>query len=334
MGYSKALYEQAARVLSERRMAAESRAAVLRARAIEKDPRLAEIEQKLAGTGVRLAQTVLVGLDGDEAGAKAAFSALQSENLALQNEMADRLHLLGESADNFEPQPFCKVCGDTGYAGAKLCGCFTSLLQAGACRELSSLSGMTLTRFEDMDMTYYSAVPDKSGLSPRQQMEDVVAYCRDWAEDFSEDSPSLLFRGPTGTGKTHLSLAIAKAVAEQGATVLYGSVQRLLRQVEREHFGKEDGDSLARFGTCDLLILDDLGTEFASPFYTAALYDILNERILSGRPTILSTNLNGDQLRERYGAQIASRITGCFETILFAGSDVRALRRRRAENDD
>jgi DNA replication protein DnaC len=132
-----------------------------------------------------------------------------------------------------------------------------------------------------------------------------------------------LLRGPAGTGKTHLSLAIAGEVAATGRQVIYGSVQRLLRQLEKEHFGREEGDSLDKLEVCDLLILDDLGTEFATPFYTSTLYDLINTRLLAGRPTVISTNLNLKQLAERYGVQIASRIGGCFQPLLFAGQDIR-----------
>lgn len=330
MGYSKELYEQATRTLAERRMRAETEAAALRERAVRRDPAVAEIERRLTHTALAVAREVLRGLDGHRGGdLSATMKSLQSENQQLQAELAQRLHAMGERADNFDPRPACPQCGDTGYVGQRMCGCLEKLLQEGACRELSALSHMTLTRFEDMDMSYYSAVPDENGDSPRTRMTDVLTFCRDYAADFSTQSPHLLLRGPAGTGKTHVSLAIARAAAAAGFAVIYGSVQRLLRQLEKEHFGREQGESADRLESCDLLILDDLGTEFASPFYTSSLYELLNTRLLAERPTIISTNLNQKQLQERYGTQIASRIAGCFQPLLFAGSDIRQQKRMR-----
>jgi DNA replication protein DnaC len=248
---------------------------------------------------------------------------LQFQNEQLQRELTDCIHAAGERADNFEPQPTCPHCGDTGYVAQRMCTCLEKLLQEGACRELSALSRMTLTTFDGLDMSYYSAALDTDGVSPRERMADVAAFCRAYAADFSVESPSLLLRGPAGTGKTHLSLAIAREAAAAGHAVIYGSVQRLLRQLEKEHFGREEGDSLDKLEVCDLLILDDLGTEFATPFYTSSLYDLINTRLLAGRPTVISTNLNLKQLAERYGVQIASRIGGCFQPLLFAGQDIR-----------
>lgn len=324
MGYSKQQYEEATRILAERRMAAEAAAAALRQRAIKKDPRVGEIEKDLTHSGLQVARAVLAGLDGYRTGdIETAVKRLQFENQRLQEELAERLHAMGETAVNFEPLYHCPACGDTGYVGQRMCGCLEALLREAACRDLSALSHMTLTRFADVDLTYYPNTPGAEGVSPRRQMEDVLAYCRAYAVDFSADSPNLLLRGPAGTGKTHLSLAIAGEVAATGRAVIYGSAQRLLRQIEKEHFGRETGETVERMEACDLLILDDLGTEFSTPFYTSSLYDLINTRLLAGRPTVISTNLNLKQLEERYGVQIASRIIGCFQPLLFAGQDIR-----------
>lgn len=126
-------------------------------------------------------------------------------------------------------------------------------------------------------------------------MTSVLRYCRDYAEDFrcgpQGSSPSLLMAGPTGVGKTHVSLAIARTVSDKGYGVVYGPVQGLLHRLEREHFGRAEGNTEEMLTGCDLLILDDFGTEFSGPFYTACLYNLINTRMLEERPSILSTNL-------------------------------------------
>ena len=335
MGYSKEIYQEAAGILEQRRNEAAAQAEALLKRATARDPRVEEIRRALSGNVLKVTRAVLSGMEGKPADLPAALEAARQESLALQRELADRLHAMGETADDFDPRPVCPRCHDTGYVGGAMCQCFTRLLQETACRQLSALSHMTLTRFEDMDLSYYSDKPEGNGPSPRQRMADVVAFCRTWAEDFSPDSPSLLLRGPAGTGKTHLSLAMAREVVSRGFRVVYGSVGRLLRQLEKEHFGRETGDSAEELEGCDLLILDDLGTEFASPFYTSALYELINGRILAEKPTIISTNLSLKQMQDRYGTQIASRIAGCFQPLLFAGEDVRQQKLlRRLQQED
>jgi DNA replication protein DnaC len=230
------------------------------------------------------------------------------------------------------------MCEDTGYAGPEMCGCLSALLREYAVERLNRLgsgggapSGGTrrlpLCRFGDFSPDVYPAARDESGVSPRERMTHVLAYCRRYVEDFTPMSESLLLRGPTGTGKTFLSLCIAREVTQTGFQVVYGPLQLLLHRLEGEHFGREDAGSLDTMTGCDLLILDDLGVEFATPFYTSCLYTLLNTRQLAGLPTIVSTNLGPKQLLDRYGDPIASRIVGGFVPLLFAGSDVRLVKR-------
>lgn len=325
MAYSREIYEEAMAELERRRMKANAEAASLKERMQTAEPRVRQIEQAMAGACLRVARAVLDGGD-----VEAAVEKIKNENLALQAEMASLLHAHGEQADNFEPRYTCAKCQDTGYTEGGMCNCFSDLLKEVACRRLSRTTSMKLTRFEEMDLHYYPDTPDpKTGVSPRARMGDVLAYCRCYAADFSLESPSLLFQGPTGTGKTHLSLAIARGVAEKGFTVVYGPAQQLLHRLEKEHFGRASGDSEDALEQSDLLVLDDLGTEFSSPFYTSCIYNIVNSRMLAGLPTIISTNLNQKQLLERYGEAVTSRITGTFQPLLFWGKDIRQLKLRQ-----
>ena len=325
MAYDSQVVRAAREALERRRSAAEQRAIALREELTVRFPRLREIEKELAAALPQITHIILT--KGDPA----AIDELQAQNLALQEEMAGLLHTAGYAADNFEPQYTCPHCEDTGYADGKMCECFRQLLQAEACRRLSGLSATKLTDFDSVELKYYeNAVDPKLGISPRRHMENIVAGCRSYAMHFSPQSPSLLMTGPTGTGKTHLSLAIARAVTERGFGVVYGSVQPLVRRMEADHFGRGEGGTEEQLATCDLLVLDDLGMEFDSPFSRACIYNILNARLLEGRPTIISTNLGAAALKERYGDQITSRIIGGFEPLLFVGKDIRQLRRREA----
>lgn len=325
MGYSREVYDEAMGELEHRRMLANSRASLLRERMIRKYPRAREIEQEMAFASIRVARAVL---DGDNV--ETTVEQIKNTNLALQTELAEMLAHEGESVPNFEPQYTCPRCGDTGYADGKPCACLTALLKEGACRRLSQIAHMQLTSFEDMDLDYYPSEPDeKTGVSPRARMRDVLEFCRCYGENFSPSSTSLLLRGPTGTGKTHVSLAIARLAAQAGYSVIYGPAQQLLHQLEKEHFGREAGSSEDMMNACDLLILDDVGAEFASPFYVSCLYNLINTRMLGNLPTIVSTNLNQKQMRERYGEAITSRIIGTFQPVIFFGKDIRQIKIQR-----
>lgn len=323
MAYDSHVVQAARERLEQRRQQASDAAAALRTRLHAQYPRIREIEQELTTALPEVTRAILAG-DSE------AVERARQNNLRLQEELTALLHKAGYPQNNLEPQYTCPHCEDTGYVGGKVCACYQQLLREEACRRLSGLSSMKLTSFDDMSLAYYSdKVDPRMGISPRDRMQKILDYCRTYAREFTTNAPSLLLLGATGTGKTHLSLAIAKQVTEQGYQVVYGSMQPLLRKLEGEHFGRAEGDSENQLIDCDLLILDDLGMEFDSAFTRACLYNILNARLLEGKPTIISTNLSHTAIGERYGEQIASRITGGFEPLLCVGDDVRQLIRHR-----
>ncbi len=324
MAYDASVVQAARAQLEQRRTHATTAAAALRAQLCARIPRLKEIERALESTLPQLTRAILAG------NSEAEVARIREENLRLQNEMADILHLAGYAQTNFDPQYTCPLCEDTGYVNGRVCDCYRQLLRDEACRRLSSLSAMKLTDFDGLSLAYYDDTVDtRMGVSPREQMRGIIDYCRAYAAAFSPSAPSLLLQGATGTGKTHLSLAIAKAVTEAGYGVVYGSIQPLLRRLESEHFGRADGDSEQQLIGCDLLVLDDLGMEFDTPFSRASLYNLINARLLEEKPTIISTNLSFSAIAARYGDQIASRINGGFEPLLCVGKDIRQLKRRQ-----
>jgi DNA replication protein DnaC len=161
-------------------------------------------------------------------------------------------------------------------------------------------------------------------------MEGVLRFCRSYAENFGTDSPSILMTGATGLGKTHLSLAIAQSAIDRGFGVIYGSAQNFMLQLERERFGRAPAgsESERHLLECDLLILDDLGAEFITPFVISTVYNLINTRLMSGLPTIISTNLTIKELEEKYSPRIVSRIIGSYRVLHFIGKDVRQLKVR------
>lgn len=326
MAFSREIYDKAMAELEARRGAANARAAAFREKLIREVPRLGEIEAQMAQSSAKVVRAILNGGDVEK-----AVDRIKTENLSLQVEMSLLLKEQGYTVSNFEPQYTCPACEDTGMVNGKRCTCLEALLREYSCRSLSELSAMHPTSFEDLDLKYYSDKPDpRTGIAPRARMREVIGYCRAWAEDFDGQDNSLLLRGPTGVGKTHLSLAVAGVVMAKGYSVVYGPVQKLLHRLEKEHFGRSEGNSEDVLTSCDLLILDDVGTEFNSPFYVSALYNILNSRMLEGKPTIISTNLDSAQLRDRYGDAIASRITGTYQPLVCDGADVRLLKLKQS----
>lgn len=324
MAYDPQVVQAARERLEQRRQTAINDAAALRTRLHNQIVRVQEIEQELATALPEITRAILGG------DSEAEIARIQENNLRLQEELAGLLHKAGYEQNNLDPQYTCPLCEDTGYANGKVCVCYQQLLREEASRRLSSLSALKLTDFDEMSLFYYSDTVDpRLGISPREQMQDILNYCRDYANEFTLDAPSLLLVGATGTGKTHLSLAIAKQVTEQGYNVIYGSMQPLMRKLSDEHFGQSEENSEAQLIGCDLLILDDLGMEFDSSFNRVCLYNIINARLLEDKPTIISTNLNHTAIKERYGEQIASRITGGFEQLLCVGDDIRQLIRQR-----
>lgn len=322
MSYSREVYDAAAAELQRRRREAEGAAEALRERVCRKYPRAAALERQMAQAAPQVAQAVLNGGDPTE-----TVRRIERDNLAAQEELRQILAAAGEKARDFSPQYTCPLCGDTGYVGREMCSCFRALLADGAGKQLSRITGMKPARFEEMDLRYYSDLPDaERGESPREHMADVLDYCRCYGENFHAQAESLLLFGTTGTGKTHTALSIARLAAERGFSVVYGPVQQLLHRVEREHFGRAEGDAEDTMIACDLLILDDLGTELTTPFYTATLYNIINGRLLRGAPTIISTNLLPADWPGRYGEQIASRVLGTYQPLLFVGRDIRQVK--------
>ena len=207
-----------------------------------------------------------------------------------------------------------------------MCSCMrTRLIEAGM--EASGLGGLLRKQsFENFSLDYYRANPTEY-----QRMEQNFRNVKQYAESFAlkPDVPceSLLFLGGTGLGKTHLSTALARVVIERGYDVFYNSAVGMISDFECRRFGSAmalgDADNTERYITCDLLILDDLGTEVVNQFTQSSLYYVLNSRLNANRPTVISTNLLAAELRKTYSDRITSRLMGEFRLVPFYGTDIR-----------
>jgi DNA replication protein DnaC len=182
--------------------------------------------------------------------------------------------------------------------------------------------------FDSFDINYYPAEAMENGISPREKAEKIKNSCRKYATSFTTSSPNVMFMGGTGLGKTHLSLAIANVVINRGYSVVYGTAQNILSDLQNENFGRDDNLRYYERAVlnCDLLIIDDLGTEFKNSYTVACLYNIINSRISAKLPTIISTNFSADELEEKYDQRITSRITGEYNKLILVGNDIRYIK--------
>ena len=273
----------------------------------EKLPRLREIDRELRKTSAKVYAAAFRGSESPE-------QAMQSENI---------------DPEDLEREPVCKLCGGSGWRGAAMCECLRELCRQEQKKVLMQAFGAGKESFEKFRLDVYpERIDPKLGISPRALMKRVYESAVSYTKTFSEGSDSLLFMGATGLGKTFLSGCIARAVADKGYSVCYVSAGKLFSDFETEKFRlKEDGALTGEYMETDLLIIDDLGTEMTTQFTVSALYQVVNGRLLSGRPTIVSTNLPDSELEARYSAQIASRLLGAYTLYQFCGTDVRLLKK-------
>ncbi|MBO5837364.1 MAG: ATP-binding protein [Oscillospiraceae bacterium] len=288
-------------------------------------PRLKEIDMQLRRTMTLAAQTVFTQ-GGDPV---AAMEQVKQENLALQRERKELIE------KNFAPgyldeSPVCPHCGGSGYVGSTMCRCLKTLCAQGQKASLYQLT-TGAERFENFRLDYYPERFDSNvGATPRVVMGRNFETCKQYAAAFEKGIGNLLFVGGTGLGKTYLSACIANVVTERGYSVSYESAPQLFAKLEKNRFNpdEESQSEADYFAACDLLIIDDLGTEMPGNFVTAALYGLLNQRLLDGKSMIISTNLNNIEIAQRYSPQIASRVLGNFKNMVFLGEDIRILKNR------
>ena len=257
---------------------------------------------------------------------QSAVAKIKEENLALQQERSWILQAAELEETDLETQPVCADCGGHGYVGERMCDCLRELCRQEQRKELSSLLAGRES-FEGFRLHYYPEDPDPDfGISPRAMMQRVYERCLRYAREFGKNGGGLLMTGAPGLGKTFLSACIARAVSENGFSVVYDTAGKLFADFEEAKFG-EDLDQTKKYLSCDLLIIDDLGTEMVTQFTQSALYTVLNTRLMEGRSTIVSTNLTKTQIESRYLPAIASRLLGTFETLLFLGDDIRMMKK-------
>ncbi len=325
MGYSKSIYITAQSKLDSRRKKAIEELEIRRAKAYSAIPELVEIQSRIAACGAEVIGAFAKGANG-----RAYVEELAKESLAAQKRRKELLAQAGLPENYLEAQYVCNICEDTGVTDEGICECQRKLLAETAKDEISKHAPLRASTFEKFSLEFYPEAPDANGISPKKRMGEIAKFCKDYANDFSLSSASLFMHGATGLGKTHLSLSIANVVTEKGMGVIYSSAPNLFGELEREHFSRQNPNERTferELLETDLLIIDDLGVEFSTQFTVSCVYNIINSRILSGKPTIISTNLTPGELEDKYTQRITSRIIGSYISIKFIGRDIRQLKR-------
>lgn len=333
MGYEKHIFDKAEEELNQRRMSAENEFKRKNSEIEQKCPEVIEINKQLARTSIELSKLIV---KGNSESFNENFNKIKENNIQAQQMIKNLLNLYGYPEDYLYVKYKCPICNDRGYLpSGERCSCFYELLNKYSAQELNKSANMPLCDFGHFSLKYYEEKFEQNGLDCYRKMSDNLHFCKKYAECFSQSSESLFLIGKTGVGKTHLSLSIAKVVIEKGFTVAYGSVLNYLRFIEKEHFGRSESnnkDTLQTLINIDLLVLDDLGSEFQTGFYESVLYNIINSRLNMGLPTIISSNLSTNELQSRYNDRIISRIFGLYNIILCVGQDIRQIKRLSGEN--
>lgn len=323
MKYSIEILREANKIVDQRRLKALSTFEKNKSLAYETIPQLYEIDSELSTSGLQISKEII--LNG--ADAKNSINKIRNRNSELINAKKNLLKQNNFSEDFLSIPYFCKKCNDTGYVDAMPCECLKEILSEISKKQAVDNSKNNDCTFENFNLDYYPE--NLNGIDCKNIMAVTFKNCKEYAENFSKESPNILIFGATGIGKTHISLAISRVVFEKGFNVIYMSAPDLFSSLEKERFNQEKPvETLESLTECDLLIIDDLGAEFTTSFTTSMLYNIINTRILMCLPTIITANLIPSELQQRYGERIASRLIGCYEHLRFLGSDIRIIKKK------
>ena len=311
------IFERAKAEITTRRESAraeaDGRAEILRSESEE----IAKIDAELSTTGLQLMKAACYGGD---------ISEVRERNKALQQRRREIIVSLGYPADYDQVHYTCEKCSDSGYIdGVKMCSCLRELIIKGRIAESAMGKLIEKQSFDNFELGVYAYDP-----KVQERMKMILAMAKNYVRDFSTKRENLLLIGKTGTGKTHISTAIARELIHQGYDVIYDSTQNIISDFEADRFksgyGREENKS-EKYLNCTLLIIDDLGTEFQNSFTVSTLYNLLNARQNSDLPTIISTNLSPEELSAKYEDRIFSRIMGSGTKVLpFMGNDIRVTR--------
>ena len=289
----------------------------------DKLPRLKEIEDEMVKLSIDITRAIL----SESHTTEVLIDKLKNKQLDLKVEKAEILSANKYPIDYLDPIYKCKLCKDTGFVNYQKCKCYKQKEIYLNYEQYNLSFILEKENFEQFRWDYYSDDPEENGISPLKNMREIYKKCIDFVEHFDEHNKNLFFIGSPGLGKTFLCNSIAKDLLDKSKSVLYMTVPDLIDTMRKYKFDFENEEIneqyLDEIYNCDLLIIDDLGTELSTQFSNLVLYSILNRRIQNNKKMIISTNLDIDEFTQIYSDRITSRIFGCFDTLEFLGEDIR-----------
>lgn len=317
MSYSQDVYNRAIQILERRREQANTEAQERFDEIIEKLPELEKIQRELARIGLNISKVFLYSSDK-----RADINQLMQESLSLQEQKKDILSKNGYSENALDVQYSCPVCNDTGFIKNRRCKCHTELL-----KDIERSRIAKIAPIEDCTFDSF-LVLEKYYPKTTEYIQKIKESCRKYAINFSTASKNVIIYGGVGVGKTHLALAIANIAINRGYSIIFGTAGNIISDLKSEEFGDSNNLQYNKKAVlnCDLLIIDDLGTEIINVSRIAILYNIINSRILSKLPTIITTNYTEDEIEDKYDQRIFSRIEGEYRPLTIEGRNVRRLR--------
>lgn len=327
MAYNHLMYEKAQKIIDKRRKNAINQQYLRKQEIYKAIPQIYKIDKLISKTSIDVSKEIISSRANSQANLKEILQGLMLKNNSLQEEKKLLLQKNNYPENYLDIEYFCSKCEDTGYVKTGFCECMKKLLKEQVYNKLNMSVNIDNFKFSNFKIDYYPdnyIASEKSLKTPRAIATENLKYCEDFAYNFSRKSGNILMQGGTGLGKTHLSLAIAGVCIEKGTDVVYSSSQQLLHKLESDKFGGAQEGFLDSVLECDLLIIDDWGTEFYTQFTISAFYNIINTRLLENRPTIINTNLSLEEIVTKYSPRIASRIMGEYDILTFYGKDYRA----------
>lgn len=304
MDINEALYKK-----GEMRFTAMEKAKAKREELHKNIVRVAEIDEKIEALPLR----ALGGEDID-------FLRKDTEELLAERE---RLLIAAGYDKNYDEPDFeCKICSDSGYTrDLKLCKCVRELMAKESYTESTLAMGLRSKTFDNFSLSYYDG-------EAREKAENNLAVCKKYAVDFPKCGKvaGMIFIGGTGLGKTHLSAAIGNAVSSKGILTVYESAAQIVDIYDQTRFNRIDASEKKKFENCELLIIDDLGTENVTQYSVSVISSLIDVRLVNGKQTVISTNLTPEKIKKIYGDRVFSRLFGEYRVLQFVGGDIRMKR--------